>query len=104
MPRKGKRQKYEAMLPLTTGGGTITGFVPSDWEVKSGDWHKCCQDPRNWVGHGEISPLLRATPPSYELTDPWYWHGYRQWRQVRCSVCQKAAIATEYLLPEEGQP
>ena len=93
-------RKYDAILPLATEGGSITGFVPTDWEVKSGDWHTCCQDPRNWVGYGEIRPLLHGTTPE-QLTDPWYWHGYRQWRQVHCSVCGKPAIGTEYLWPGE---
>jgi hypothetical protein len=88
-------RKYDAMLPLATEGGTLTGFVPSDWEVKAGDWGPCCQDPRNWVGHGE----MRLLSGEGESADPWYWHGFRRYRDVRCGVCGKAVIATEYLWP-----
>jgi hypothetical protein len=99
-----RKQRYESLLPIQTGPTTvISGFICDDYmTADKGRWpyNECCQNPTNWEGRGEWHPL--STEEATGLTDPWYWKGYRQFRDVWCKECGVRVIATEYRPGEPG--
>ena len=108
MKRTGVAAKMVKLLPIVTSEGIMTGFIPEDWQVKQRSetnsdyllfraehYHRCCQDPRNWIGVGEFRGLKDAS-------DPYYHSGYRSYRAVNCGACNQSVNAHELSVREVG--